>query len=483
MQIIPRGGGKKPDRSTAAVVHYFITDPLRSARADRVARDLGLPLNSVQPDLDHLVALGVLERKNTHDDEPAVYVSRVADQFLDVIDRLSSYFNERIEDIAVSPERAQMATGETDSDANGVRSLRARAASLESANALMQRKVLELSFLYEASVLLASSIDLSTLGQTVVNAVVSASRYKVLRCFVALVDGDAFIYHAGHGVDSLDAEQFMFRYRNRLRQSIERGEVIASSAESLADESKNVEGRCVIIPMVARPPERGYGCIVITDIEESGLSGDDLRTLTQLAELAGRSLANAALYSKSVALGMTDDLTGVLNRRYLDRRLADEVKRAQRASGELSTIVLDLDLFKSVNDRFGHLEGDRVLQAVARCVASSVRDIDVVTRFGGEEFAVILPGADAAVARAVAERVRRGVEAIEHTTASSAQVRVTVSCGVATLIETIHTPAQLIAAADRRLLEAKRTGRNRTVGELPSGASATEDRQTAARHQ
>jgi diguanylate cyclase (GGDEF)-like protein len=216
--------------------------------------------------------------------------------------------------------------------------------------------------------------------------------------------------------------------------------------------------------MRSHAPERGYGCIVITEMEKGGLTGDDLRTLTQLAELAGRSLANAALYSRSVTIGMTDSLTGVLNRRYLDRRLADEVKRAQRTGGQVAVIILDLDLFKSVNDRYGHLEGDRLLQAVARMISASVRDIDVVTRFGGEEFAVILPGATEADSLIVAERIRRAVETMDYTSAAHGSIPITISGGIAALIDTIHTPAQLIGVADRRLLEAKRTGRNKTVG-------------------
>jgi diguanylate cyclase (GGDEF)-like protein len=409
--------------------------------------------------------IGVLDRRSAEGGQAPVYVSRIADQFLDVIERLTNFFNQQLEDLAVSPERAQLATGETPAvmDRDGVHALRARLASVEAANTLLQRKNLELSFLYEASLLLASSIDLSTLGQTVVNAVVNASRFKVRRCFVALADGDAFLYHAGHGIEPLDAEQFMFRYRTRLRQCLERGEVVASRAETLEDEPGGESAMCVIIPMRSHSPERGYGCIVITEMEEGGLTGDDLRTLTQLAELAGRSLANASLYSRSVELGMTDSLTGVLNRRYLDRRLADEVKRAQRGGGQLAVLIVDLDLFKSVNDRFGHLEGDRLLQAVARTISASVRDFDVVTRFGGEEFAVILPGAGESDAFVVAERIRRAIEVMDYTSMTHGYIPITLSGGIAALDSTIHTPAQLVGVADRRLLEAKRTGRNKTV--------------------
>jgi diguanylate cyclase (GGDEF)-like protein len=460
------GRGSPSDRSTAAVAHYFIADPLRAARADRIARDLGMPLLAVQPLLDRLVALGVLDRRSEEASEP-LYVSRVADQFLDIIERLSNYFTQQIEDIAVSPERAQLATGETPKvgDAEPMNALRARVASMEAANALLQRKNLELSFLYEASLLLASSIDISTLGQTVVNAVMNASHFKIRRCFVALADGDAFIFHAGHGVEALDAERFMFRYRNRLRQCIDSGEVVATRVEGPDGANDPKEAACVIIPMLSHPPERGYGCIVITEMDEGGLGADDLRTLMQLAELAGRNLANAALYSRSVTLGMTDSLTGVLNRRYLDRRLADEVKRAQRSGGQLSVIIVDLDHFKLVNDRFGHLEGDRMLQAVARTIVASVRDIDVVTRFGGEEFAIILPGASDSDALVVAERIRRSVEGMDYTSESHGRVPITISGGVAALDTSIHTPAQLIGVADRRLLEAKRTGRNRNISQ------------------
>jgi len=465
-EVRPAGGGGSPsDRATAAVVHYFMADPLRSTRAERIASDLGMPASAVQLILDRLVVIGVLERRSNDGAQPPVYVSRIADQFLDVIERLTNFFNQHLEDITVSPERAQLVTGETPpvADRDGVHALRARLASVEAANALLQRKNFELSFLYEASLLLASSIDLSTLGQTVVNAVVNASRFKIRRCFVALADGDAFLYHAGHGIDPLDAEQFMFRYRARLRQCLERGEVVATRAETPEDEPGNDAATCVIIPMRSHSPERGYGCIVITEMEEGGLTGDDLRTLTQLAELAGRSLANASLYSRSVELGMTDSLTGVLNRRYLDRRLADEVKRAQRGGGQLSVLIVDLDLFKSVNDRYGHLEGDRLLQAVARTIGASVRDIDVVTRFGGEEFAVILPGASENDAYVVAERIRRAIEVMDYTSMTHGYIPITLSGGIAALNSAIHTPAQLIGVADRRLLEAKRTGRNKTV--------------------
>jgi diguanylate cyclase (GGDEF)-like protein len=126
-------------------------------------------------------------------------------------------------------------------------------------------------------------------------------------------------------------------------------------------------------------------------------------------------------------------------------------------------LLFDLDLFKKVNDEHGHAEGDRVLRAVAQTIVATVRDIDVVTRWGGEEFAVILPGVEGAAAAAVAERVREAVEAMAFRTQGGISLRLTVSCGVAWAVPHIHTPSQCFSAADRCLLEAKRLGRNRTV--------------------
>src|SRR5579872_665832 len=114
------------DQSMAAIVHYFTADPLRTCAVERIGRDLGLPVSSVQPVLDHLVAIGVLDRKKTQLSPQPVYVTRMADQFLDILERLSNYFNEQLEGIAVSPARAQLETGEADPDTTALRLLRAR---------------------------------------------------------------------------------------------------------------------------------------------------------------------------------------------------------------------------------------------------------------------------------------------------------------------------------------------------------------------
>lgn len=165
------------------------------------------------------------------------------------------------------------------------------------------------------------------------------------------------------------------------------------------------------------------------------------------------------LYSASV----TDSLTGAYNRDHFDRMLAAELSYARRHRTEVSLLLFDLDHFKSVNDTYGHPAGDAVLVEIARSVRKVLRREDVLTRYGGEEFAIILRAIALAGARAMAERLRVNIEsgtiiADEH------RIHVTASMGVSSLSDCAEpTPQELIAIADRRLYAAKHGGRNRVV--------------------
>ncbi|MEA3117802.1 MAG: hypothetical protein QOI13_1072 [Paraburkholderia sp.] len=157
-----------------------------------------------------------------------------------------------------------------------------------------------------------------------------------------------------------------------------------------------------------------------------------------------------------------DGLTGIANRRYLETRLRDEFSRWQRYGGELSVLLFDLDHFKSINDRFGHAVGDTVLRVIAQRVADAVRAQDVFGRFGGEEFALLLPCTTLADAMIVAEKIRLAI-CDAPVEAEGVRVSVTASVGAAAARPGLPTGDVLINEADAALYSAKRQGRNRCV--------------------
>jgi diguanylate cyclase (GGDEF)-like protein len=182
---------------------------------------------------------------------------------------------------------------------------------------------------------------------------------------------------------------------------------------------------------------------------------DKVRTRTQ--ELVRQNGVLEDAQQRIEELLRQDALTGIANRRRLDEALDQEVKRAERYGSSLSAILADLDHFKQVNDGFGHLVGDTVLQGSARVLRENARTTDLVGRYGGEEFLLILPNTDLSAATAQAERLRR---ALESRPATFRAEPVTASFGVASWMPG-DGPQNLVAKADEALYLAKRKGRNR----------------------
>jgi len=179
------------------------------------------------------------------------------------------------------------------------------------------------------------------------------------------------------------------------------------------------------------------------------------------------------MVDKLKGLADTDGLTGLLNHRAFQLRVREEAARAEREETPIALLMIDIDHFKRLNDRYGHQGGDRVLVELARRMLGVVRPYDVVTRYGGEEFAVLLPGLDGPEAARAAERIRLAVASTPFAV-DGVTTPVTVSIGVAT-----HGTSESIEAwidhADQRLYQSKSTGRNRTTappGSLPPMRSA-----------
>ena len=186
---------------------------------------------------------------------------------------------------------------------------------------------------------------------------------------------------------------------------------------------------------------------------------EDIELVMGMASQAGIVVENARLYALATLKANIDGLTGLYNHRHLQERLEQEIARSARSGTDSSLIMLDLDFFKTFNDIYGHLAGDMALQRVAGCIRNSIRSMDVAFRYGGEEFAVLLPETNLDDAYRVAERIRTTIES----NASFKTVPITASVGVTSWAGIGHVRREdVIANADAALYEAKERGRNKT---------------------
>ena len=205
----------------------------------------------------------------------------------------------------------------------------------------------------------------------------------------------------------------------------------------------------------------GYLLVAEHDVEQLQSMARTMVRLNEQMAQTQRDLVTAqkeleARERKLETLAVTDPLTGLSNRRHLDRRLDEEVARSERSDHPLSVLMIDLDHFKAFNDMHGHGIGDAALETVARVLVDHSRPYDTVSRYGGEEFAVVLSGTDVQAAKERAEDIRA---AIERAPISGVEATITTSIGVAPYRG--GSPMELLRAADDALYEAKRAGRNR----------------------
>ncbi len=271
--------------------------------------------------------------------------------------------------------------------------------------------------------------------------------------------------------ERLDAERAGTEFARAL---VRTGAPIATP-DSATDHRLGMEDRCIglesgpaaFVPLRQRDQSPAY-LAVYRRRNATRFSPDELNLVTLLGAWAAMALENVRLSESVEKLAITDDLTQVYNYRFLKSALRREIKRAGRFRQDLSIVMIDVDNLKSYNDRHGHLRGSFLLRELAGLFAEQVRSFDLVAKYGGDEFTLILPQTGREGARVAAERMRTSVEA--HTFPLARRGDITVSLGVATFPADAADPISLLQAADRALYLAKQRGKNRAEALWQSAA-------------
>jgi diguanylate cyclase (GGDEF)-like protein len=214
----------------------------------------------------------------------------------------------------------------------------------------------------------------------------------------------------------------------------------------------------ISIPLVSYG--QPLGLLVLSSQEPNCFAHTETQPLESVADIFSSAIQNANYIQRVKQLAYLDGLTGIFNRRYFETRIGEEIERARRFGTELSVVLVDIDKFKSLNDNFGHLLGDEALRQVASLLSKQIRKIDVVCRYGGEEFVILLPQTNREQAAHVAEKLRKAVEGWRF---PGVPRTLTVSGGVSVYPHHGKTRDDLVKAADAALYTAKDSGRNRML--------------------
>jgi len=231
--------------------------------------------------------------------------------------------------------------------------------------------------------------------------------------------------------------------------------------EKLKAQEMRPIGSLVSAPFVSE--QRFLGSLRMDSPEPNAFSQDDLRLLMAICDIGAVALENSELFKKTQSLAIHDSLTQLYTKGYFLERLREECKRSIRQAKPFSLLMLDIDFFKNYNDQFWHTAGDLVLTILSTNITGSLKDVNaVISRFGGEEFCVILDGVDKKQAMQIAETLRKRIEQ-EKLTLRRQETHITVSIGVSTFPADAIEQNELILKADKAMYEAKQKGRNKVV--------------------
>ncbi len=347
--------------------------------------------------------------------------------------------------------------------------LQQKYSEMEASNWDLKKRFSEISSLYLISLTLSKTFDLNEILKSIKS--LFQKKIKVDHCGIFLLDESfsSLVLYSFFGLLKNGNSQPMFKFgENIFGKALEIEQTIyvpdisdSSEFQFFGGEPKT--GSFIVVPILLRK-NHPIGVFSLYRSKTDGFSKEERYFFKKIALDIAKVLDKSLLFQHTKELSITDDLTGLYNRRYFNQRFEREVQRAKRYRRPLSILMVDIDYFKNYNDINGHLLGDDVLKKVAYLIESNLRKADIVARYGGEEFVILLPEIDKPHADQVAEKLRRTVE-LRHFPKEQYQPNknLTISLGLATLPDDSTNSRELIEFADRALYRAKDEGRNRVV--------------------
>lgn len=326
-------------------------------------------------------------------------------------------------------------------------------------SAELEKRNSELATLYQVASTVNQTIDLSELFPNILNTITELEIFKVERkggIFIIEDDKMALVSHLGHPESFLDKHKDMKVGDCLCGLAAKTGEIIISknshedSRHAITYPNMTPHGH-IVIPL--KVVDRVVGVLYLYLPPDFDIDERIINTLIAIGNQIGIAINNSMLYEQTRMLSLHDPLTKVANRNLMNVELEKNFARAKRLGSPFAVIMMDLDNFKNYNDTHGHAAGDKLLVETANVLLNGVRTIDLVVRYGGEEFLIILPDTELANACKAAERIRKTVEA---------KTDITVSLGVSSYQQGMQKREDLIKKADNALYQAKQKGRNRT---------------------